>query len=75
MDQRDRLIIALSALLRAERETRAAMEAVIAAGHLSPEVLSAILADPVPVVTVDDLRQAEEIVATRFPAKPRSKVA
>lgn len=71
MDQRDRLIISLSALLRAERETRAAMEAAISAGQMLPEVLSAILSDPVPVVTRFDLDQAEAIAATRYPAKPR----
>ena len=61
MDRRDRLIVALCALLRAERQTRAAFEAVLAAGSLSRETLSAILADPVPVITQDDLAQAEKL--------------
>jgi hypothetical protein len=61
MDRRDRLIVALCALLRAERQTRAAFEAVVAAGSLSRETLSAILADPVPVITQDDLAQAERL--------------
>jgi hypothetical protein len=61
MDRRDRLIVALCALLRAERQTRAAFEAVMAAGSLSRETLSAILADPVPVITQDDLAQAEKL--------------
>lgn len=61
MDRRDRLIVALCALLRAERQTRAAFEAVLAAGSLSPETLSAILSDPVPVITQDDLAQAEKL--------------
>jgi hypothetical protein len=61
MDHRDRLIIALCALLRAERQTREAFEAVLAAGNLSRETLSAILLDPVPVITQHDLAQAEEL--------------
>jgi hypothetical protein len=55
------LIVALCALLRAERQTRAAFEAVLATGSLSRETLSAILADPVPVITQDDLAQAEKL--------------
>ena len=74
MDHRDRLIVSLCALLRAERETRATLEAAIAAGQLSPDVLSAILADPVPVVTQDDLRQAEQIASRHLLPRPR-KVA
>jgi len=61
MDRRDRLIIALCALLRAERQTRAAFEAVLAAGNISRETLTAILSDPVPVITQDDLLQAEKL--------------
>ena len=61
-DEKDRLILALCALLRAERETRSAFEAVIAKDGVSREVLKAILADPIPVVTRDDLRDAEELV-------------
>jgi len=61
MDRRDHLILALCALLRAERQTRAAFEAVVAAGRLSRETLRAILIDPVPVTTQDDLMRAERL--------------
>jgi hypothetical protein len=61
MDRRDRLIVALSALLRAERETRAAFEEAIDAG-LSREVLKAIVSDPIPVVTQFDLVVAENLL-------------
>lgn len=64
IDDKDRLIFALCALLRAERETRAAFEAVVANGDISREALRAILSDPVPVVTRDDLRHAEELIGS-----------
>ena len=60
MDQRDNLILALSALLRAERQTRYAFESCIAAGVLQPETLQVLISDPVPVITQDDLNYAEE---------------
>ena len=59
MDQRDSLILALSALLRAERQTRYAFEACIAAGVLEPETLQALISDPIPVITQEDLNYAE----------------
>ncbi len=62
MDSRDRLILALSALLRAERETRDALEAAIDAG-LSREVLKAIVSDPVPAITQSDIAAAERFLA------------
>lgn len=68
MDDRDRLILSLCTLLRAERETRSAFEAVINAGQLSPEVLTAIVADPVPAITQDDILRAETIAAELFHA-------
>jgi hypothetical protein len=61
IDDKDRLIFALCALLRAERETRAAFEAALANGAVSREALRAILADPIPVLTRDDLRLAEDL--------------
>ena len=67
MDKRDRLIIALAALVRAERETREAFEAAIAAG-VSYEVLKAIVADPVPVITQFDIETAERFVDMSSPA-------
>ncbi len=62
-DARDRLIIALYAQLKAERETRETLEWVIRNGSLSPEVLEAIAGDPVPVVTSDDIASVEKIIA------------
>lgn len=58
---KDRLIMALCAQLRAERETRAAFTAAIANGQLNADVLTAILSDPVPVITQDDLNRAEAL--------------
>lgn len=60
---KDRLIAALAAQLRAERETREALAFVIRNGQLDRAVLSAILEDPVPVVTDEDLLRAEQVVA------------
>lgn len=70
---KDRLIMALGAQLRAERETREALAFVIANGQLDPQVLQAILSDPVPVVTRDDLAHAERIAAA--PDSPRRRLA
>jgi hypothetical protein len=64
IDDKDRLIFALCALLRAERETRAAFEAALANGSVSRESLRAILSDPIPVITRDDLQHAEELVGS-----------
>ena len=63
-DQRDTLILALSALLRAERQTRFAFEACLGAGVLKLETLQAMVSDPVPVVTQEDINYAE-MVAVR----------
>lgn len=63
---KDRLIAALAAQLRAERETREALAFVIRNGQLDREVLTAILEDPISVVTSGDLAWAEQVVA-----KPR----
>jgi hypothetical protein len=60
---KDKLIAALAAQLRAERETREALAFVIRNGQLDREVLTAILEDPIPVVTADDLAWAEQVVA------------
>ncbi len=62
-DVRDRLIVALYAQLKAERETREAMEWVIHNGGLSPEVLEAMASDPVPVLAEDDVPAIERILA------------
>ncbi|KAA3513131.1 hypothetical protein RMS29_011095 [Agrobacterium rosae] len=58
-DVRDRLILALHAQLRAERETREAMEWVMRNGGLSPEVLEAMASDPIPVVTAEDMQMID----------------
>lgn len=62
-DPRDRLIIALYAQLKAERETREALEWVIHNGALSNDVLEAIAGDPVPAVSSDELAAVEKIIA------------
>jgi hypothetical protein len=63
IDVRDRLIIALYAQLKAERETRETLVWVIRNGGLSEDVLEAIADDPVPVVTSEDVAAVEKIVA------------
>jgi hypothetical protein len=63
MDVRDRLILALYAQLKAERQTREALEYVIRNGALAPEVLEAIAADPVPAVAEADIAAVEKVVA------------
>jgi hypothetical protein len=62
-DVRDRLILALYAQLRAERQTREALEYVIQNGALSPEVLQAIASDPIPVESPEDVAAVEKVVA------------
>ncbi|MGE7473576.1 hypothetical protein ACQKLX_29425 [Bosea sp. NPDC003192] len=75
---KDRLIAALGAQLRAERETRDALAEVIANGQLDREVLLAILSDPVPVVTRDEIVRAEawlRELPPAFPARPKLRAA
>lgn len=62
-DHRDRLILALYAQLRAERETREALEWAIENDAISPEVLQAMIADPVPVITSEDVAALERLLA------------
>ncbi len=62
-DVRDRLILALYAQLKAERETREAIEWAARHGGLSNEVLAAIAGDPVPVITDEDVTAVEQILA------------
>lgn len=62
-DDRDRLILALYAELKAERQTRQALEAAIRNGSVSMEVLEAMAADPVPVVTDSDIAAIETFLA------------
>lgn len=62
-DIRDRLILALYAQLKAERQTREALEYVIRKGALAPEVLEAIASDPVPVAMPEDIAAVEKVIA------------
>ncbi|MDO1584254.1 hypothetical protein [Rhizobium oryzicola] len=62
-DVRDRLILALYAQLKAERDTREALEYVIRNGALSPEVLEAIASDPIPTASAEDIAAIEKVVA------------
>ncbi|HEX5933908.1 MAG TPA: hypothetical protein VFY63_07065 [Pseudorhizobium sp.] len=62
-DVRDRLILALYAQLKAERQTREALEYVIRNGALSPEVLEAVAGDPVPVAAGEDITAVEKVIA------------
>ena len=62
-DIRDRLILALYAQLKAERQTREALEYVIRNGALSPEVLQAVASDPVPVAAAEDVAAIEKVIA------------
>ena len=61
-DPRDRLILTLYAELKAERQTREALEEAIRNGAVSPAVLSAIASDPVPVITDRDVADLEAFI-------------
>ncbi len=63
MDHRDRLILALSALVRAEREARSAWDAVITANALSPQIIKAVGSDPKRLIDSDDIELAEAFVS------------
>jgi len=63
MSDKDRLIIALSAQLRAERETREALASVIGNGQIDRDVLLAILEDPIPAPSREDLVRADALAA------------
>ncbi|MFC3073254.1 hypothetical protein [Shinella pollutisoli] len=65
MDGKDRLILALAALLRAERETRGALMEVLEDESIPRETLLAMLSDPVPIVTQEDLVFAERFAMSR----------
>lgn len=60
---KDRLIFALFAQLRAERDTREALAAAICAEDIDRSVLVAMLSDPVPAVTEDDIAWSERIMS------------
>lgn len=63
IDPKDRLLAALFAQLRAERETREALAWAIRSGVTAPEVLEALAGDPVPVATADDVAALERVLA------------
>lgn len=65
MGGKDRLILALAALLRAERETRGALMEVLEDESIPRETLLAMLSDPVPIVTQEDLAFAERFAMSR----------
>lgn len=62
IDPKDRLIAALFAQLRAERETRDALTWAIRSGVTSPEVLEALAGDPVPVAIAEDVATLERLL-------------
>ncbi len=62
-DPKDRLIAALYAQLRSERETREALEWAIRSGVMSRHVLEALAGDPVPVAVSDDVAALERVLA------------
>lgn len=70
-DARDRLIVALYAELKAERATREALDDAIARGVVSRDVLAAIVSDPVPVITSDDVAVIETVLARDLAANNR----
>lgn len=72
MDHRDRLILALSALIRAERETRNAWDSAIAADALPQEIIDAVGNDPRRLIGNDDLELAEAFVS---PSAARTQAA
>ena len=63
-DPRDRLIRALAAQLGAERETRAAIADVVANGEIDREVLLALLEDPIPAWSQEDLNRADRLATS-----------
>lgn len=62
-DPKDRLLAALFAQLKAERETREALAWAIRSGVTSPEVLEALAGDPVPAATAEDVTAIERLLA------------
>lgn len=78
ISDKDRLIIALAAQLRAERQTREALAAVIGNGQLDRDVLLAILEDPIPTQSQQGLAQEDLVRADVLAAVshlPRSRAA
>jgi hypothetical protein len=63
VDPKDRLIAALFAQLKAERETREALSWAIRSGATSREVLEALASDPVQVAVANDVVALERLLA------------
>ena len=63
LDPKDRLIAALYAQLKAERETREALEWAIRSGTMSRHVLEAMAGDPVPVAVAEDVSALERLLS------------
>ncbi|HEY5795234.1 MAG TPA: hypothetical protein VIU82_09480 [Bosea sp. (in: a-proteobacteria)] len=61
---KDRLIVALAAQLRAERETREVLADVIRNGQIDRDVLLAVLEDPIPAALQEDLVRADRLAST-----------
>ncbi|MET0170444.1 MAG: hypothetical protein ABW191_08720 [Aliihoeflea sp.] len=75
MDHRDRLILALSALVRAEREVKSAWEDAIAADAISPAIVAAIGNDPRRLIDQEDIELAEAFIAPIRTDAPRASAA
>ena len=78
IDPRDRVIAALFAQLKAERETRETLEFAIRNGATASEVLEAIAGDPVPALTGDevtseDLAAIEQAIALDRTTTPKDR--
>lgn len=65
MDDKDRLILALAALLRAERATRGALTELLEEESVSREALRALLSEPIPLVTEEDIAFAERFALSK----------
>lgn len=63
ISEKDRLIIALAAQLRAERQTREVLADVIRNGQLDRDVLLAVLEDPIPAASQEDLARADMLAS------------
>ncbi|MBX9458672.1 MAG: hypothetical protein KL863_22965 [Rhizobium sp.] len=70
VDPKDRLLAALFAQLKAERETREALAWAIRSGATSPEVLEALAGDVVPVAVAEDVTALERLLAIDHAGKP-----
>jgi hypothetical protein len=63
-DPKDRLIRALAAQLRAERETGAAIADVVANGQIACEVLLALHENSIPALSQKNFNRADRLAAS-----------